>query len=73
MIFLMEDHHNSTLVNAYELAEILRVRAATVRRWAREGSIPKLVLPGGRFVFEPTAVMDALRSSEPEESREIGK
>jgi predicted site-specific integrase-resolvase len=56
---------NETLphfVTATEMAERLGVRASAVRRWARRGAIPKLVLPNGRFVFDPAAVIAAMQS-----------
>ncbi len=51
-------------LNASEMGDLLGVRAANVRRWARLGQIPKLILPGGRFVFDPEAVIDVLRKQE---------
>jgi len=51
-------------LNASEMGDLLGVRAANVRRWARLGQIPKLVLPGGRFVFDPEAVIATLRKLE---------
>ena len=49
-------------VNATEMAGQLGVKASAVRRWARRGDIPKLVLPNGRFVFDPAAVVASLRA-----------
>ena len=43
------------------MADRLGVRASAVRRWAHRGDIPKLVLPSGRFVFDPMAVIASLR------------
>ena len=51
-------------VTATEMAGRLGVRAASVRRWARRGEIPKLVLPSGRFVFDPVAVIASLRAGQ---------
>ena len=51
-------------VNASEMGDLLGVRAVIVRRWARLGHIPKLVLPNARFVFDPEAVIAALRKQE---------
>jgi len=48
-------------VTAELMAETLGVKTASVRRWARRGSIPKLILPGGRYAFDPVAVITALR------------
>ena len=42
------------------MADLLGVKARQVRRWAHEGKIPKLILPGGRFVFNPKTVIEAL-------------
>jgi predicted site-specific integrase-resolvase len=55
---------NQTLfkfVSAKDMADLLGVKARNVRRWARDGRIPKLVLPSGRFVFNPEAVVRALQ------------
>jgi predicted site-specific integrase-resolvase len=51
-------------VTAAEMAERLGVKASAVRRWARRGDIPKLVLPSGRFVFDPEAVIAALQTNQ---------
>ena len=48
-------------VSAAEMGDRLGVRSGTVRRWARLGLVPKLVLPNGRFVFDPRAVVAALQ------------
>jgi excisionase family DNA binding protein len=47
-------------VKAGAMADLLGVKARQVRRWAHEGKIPKLILPGGRFVFNPKTVIEAL-------------
>jgi len=55
---------NQTLfkfVTAKDMADLLGVKARNVRRWAREERIPKLVLPSGRFVFNPEVVVRALQ------------
>jgi predicted site-specific integrase-resolvase len=46
------------------MAERLGVKASAVRRWARRGDIPKLVLPSGRFVFAPEAVIASLQTNQ---------
>lgn len=58
----MSDERSSLhFVTATEMAARLGVRASAVRRWARRGDIPRLVLPSGRFVFDPQAVIAALQ------------
>jgi excisionase family DNA binding protein len=38
-----------------ELAERLGVGTGTIRRWVRQGLLPALHLPNGRFAFDPDA------------------
>jgi predicted site-specific integrase-resolvase len=58
----MSDSPRQTcFISAAAMADRLGVRVGAVRRWARRGDIPKLVLPSGRFVFDPTAVIAALQ------------
>ena len=65
MAFIMKNKIASPqFVNAAEMGDILGVRAISVRRWAHEGLIPKLDLPSGRFVFDPKAVIAALRKQQ---------
>ena len=51
-------------LTASELGDVLRVSAETVRHWTRDGLIPSLRLPGGRFVFDSQAVLKALRDGQ---------
>ncbi len=51
-------------LNASGLGDILGVRAATICRWARQGHIPKIVLPNGRFVFDKKEVLDVLKRTD---------
>jgi len=61
----MNDERSSIrFVTAAEMAEQLGVKVSAVRRWARRGDIPKLVLPSGRFVFDPEAVIAALQTNQ---------
>ena len=53
-------HH---YLNAGEIGDVLGVRATTICRVAKQGHIPKLILPNGRFLFDPDAVIDALRKT----------
>lgn len=64
-IFKIVDNKNPIkFVNAGMMAELLSVKTRQIRRWAREGKIPKLTLPGGRFVFDPKAVIEEMRLAE---------
>lgn len=51
-----------TLLTAQEVADLLRVHVATIQRWARDGAIPVVPLPGGRMRFR-RADIDALISA----------
>ncbi len=59
------------LSTAREVARVLKVTPATVRRWARAGAIPALPNrhEGMRFDFE--AVLAALRANT--DRREVGR
>ena len=64
MAFMENETASPQFINADDMGDILGVRAANVRRWARDGLIPKLVLPGGRFAFDPKAVIAALHKQQ---------
>ena len=57
----MDNQNPIKFVNAGTMAELLGVKARQIRRWASEGKIPKLTLPGGRFVFDPKAVIETMQ------------
>ena len=59
----MPETNCQAVVDATELGRILGYSSETVRAWARRGKIPKLVLPNGRFMFEPEAVIGAMRDT----------
>jgi predicted site-specific integrase-resolvase len=61
---MSEERSSIQFVSAAEMAERLGVKASSVRRWARRGDIPKLVLPSGRFVFDPDAVIATLQDNQ---------
>lgn len=51
----------SELVTAKELADRLRLRPSTIKRWAQEGFIPSLRLSGKVVRFDPEAVERTIR------------
>jgi excisionase family DNA binding protein len=51
------------LLTAEEVAALVRLDVETVRRWAREGLIPSIKLPGGRRRFRRD-VVDAVLAGE---------
>jgi predicted site-specific integrase-resolvase len=55
---------NSNFVSAAEIGCLLGVRGTVVRKWAKQGKIPKLTLPNGGFVFDSKAVIEALKNIE---------
>jgi len=57
------ENENIQFVNSIELGDMLGVKAKQVRKWARQGDIPKLVLPSGRFVFDPREVVEKMKAS----------
>ena len=61
---MSEERSSIQFVSAAEMADLLGVRAAAVRRWARRGAIPRLALPSGRFAFDPDAVIAALQDNQ---------
>lgn len=52
---------NEPLLTAEEVATTLRLDGETIRRWAREGSLPSLKLPGGQWRFRWSDVEAYLR------------
>lgn len=53
----------TALVTAEDIGDRVRVKATTVKRWAREGRIPSLRLTGRVLRFDPVAVEEALRNT----------
>lgn len=49
-------------VDAGAMGDLLGVKAKHIRIWARQSKIPKLVLPSGKFAFDPNAVIEALKA-----------
>ncbi|HEW78609.1 MAG TPA: excisionase [Phycisphaerales bacterium] len=58
---MKDDSQKSQYVNAATIGDLFGVNSSTIRRWARDGQIPKVILPSGRFVFNPKAVLLALK------------
>ena len=61
-----------TLLDAAELARLLGVRPATVRKWAREGRVPEIRLSAKVRRFDYADVMGALRGQELTSSDSVG-
>lgn len=59
----VETEFQIKFVDAGTMGDLLGVKAKHVRIWARQDKIPKLVLPNGRFAFNPNAVIEALRAT----------
>lgn len=51
----------TAFVTAEEIGMSIGVKAATVKRWARDGLIPSLRLTGRVLRFDPAAVERTLR------------
>ncbi len=60
------------LFTAEEVAATVRQDAETVRRWAREGLISAIKLPGGRWRFRQEAVDAILRGDTPIDNAPVG-
>jgi excisionase family DNA binding protein len=61
---------DDTLLNADELARILDVRPATIRRWARQGILPEIRIGPKTRRFCYGDVLAALRKRAPRQSAE---
>jgi hypothetical protein len=53
--------HNTKIVDAAELADVLNVTPGTVRKWAHGGVIPCLQITPKVMRFELNRVIDSLR------------
>jgi len=56
-----------SLLTAAEVAEEFQVEPDTIRRWAREGLLPSITLPGGRGLkrFRRSDVEAIMRGEQP--------
>jgi excisionase family DNA binding protein len=54
------------LLTSEELAVVLRLRPATIRKWAREGKIPTIRMGNKVRRFDPDEVVDRLRKRQRE-------
>lgn len=52
--------HAVAYVTLLEAARLLRVEPRTLARWARDGHVPALKTPGGRWRFVPDDLILAL-------------
>lgn len=57
-----------TLLTTAEVASRLRVSVATVNRYARDGDLPAIVLPGGQRRYRVEDVDALLSPTEPTEA-----
>lgn len=57
------------LLTPGEVAELLRVEPKTVNRWAIEGRIPAVILPGGHRRFREDQVRELLMGEMPPPTR----
>lgn len=53
-----------TLITTGEAADYLGVPIGTLRRWAKKGSVPYVVLPSGRLRFDKADLDAAVRRVE---------
>jgi len=60
----MANEYQIRFVDAAAMADMLDVKAKSVRIWAKQGKIPKIILPNGRFAFNPQAVFETLSKQE---------
>jgi len=67
---IKNQHTQVQIVPASDLGDLLGVRAATIRRWAKAGKIPVIQLPNGRMVFDLWEVTHALKHS-PGQGRDV--
>lgn len=58
------------LLTADEVAHQLRLDAETVRRWAREGRIPAILLPGGQWRIRSTD-LDRILAADDTDTTEV--
>lgn len=48
------------LLTPRELADRLRISSGTLRKWAKDGLIPKVQIKAGTFRYDPAAVVEAM-------------
>jgi predicted site-specific integrase-resolvase len=52
---------NQKLINAGSLGDLLNLRSTVILRWAKQGDIPSIRLPNGRYMFDENEVLSALK------------
>ena len=55
---------HDVLLNARELAQVLKVQPGTIRKWAREGRIPEVRISPKVRRFELKLVLQAIKRQE---------
>ena len=63
----IQNVHSRGLLEVADVAELLEVSTYTVRRWADQGKIRHIRLPGGRFKFFHEDIDALLTPIEPHE------
>lgn len=56
---------NEPLLTVDEVAALVRLDGETVRRWARDGLVPSVKLPGGQWRFRQSDVDAILGGNAP--------
>jgi len=60
----METERTKSILSDIELAEMARVKVATVRRWVKDGKIPAVRLPNGALLFDLEKIYEVLREQQ---------
>ena len=63
---------DTRFMTARQVAGLFEVSPSTVLRWAKDGRLPALVTPGGRFRFPRESIQEMTKVSIPRERVEEG-
>lgn len=59
--------YTGKLLNVTQVAKILKVNPATVRRWIKTGKMPAIQLPGGMFKVYGSTLDEILKEYQPDD------